>query len=218
MTMPIIPALANPSAVTSALTDFLDSLSEDDVTTLMSAASNWAAGGEDAGQESGMLEQDQETLEDEAAESDETQAAEAEAGEEDFDSLYSQVEEIASKLQSAGDRFDDLIDQAEAVADEGGDPDAIEDLKSDAERYIKDGDKLVKLAEKAHKSEDSDGIAQAGLKLKKLCEVVDALIAEAEIHAGTSSPSAADVEAASKPAPVQTPALALWAKRYGAQA
>jgi hypothetical protein len=236
MTMPVLPALTQPAGVPGPLTDLLDSLSEPDVNELCSVATEWAAGDqsgselEDDPEASVTTDTDtpadeplpgdnpvehsegDETFEEEAAESDDQQQLEADEGTENFDGLLSQVQAEASKAESYTTQFDDLVDQAKSVEDEGGDPDSVEDLKDEASDYIAEIDGLMKEAEAARKDEDAEGIAQAGLHIKEKLEIIGTLIEQAKVHAKTNTP-AAPTEGS---IPNATPALALWAQRYGA--
>jgi hypothetical protein len=214
----------------------LDSLSEADITDLCDVAAEWSAG---AGDES-MIEtdpnasvdtdtdtpaiepqpgdnpvnhsEDDETLEDEANESDDEQAQEADEGTENFEGLLSQVQSVASAAEGYADKFDELIDQAKASEDQGGDPESIEDLKDEAGDYIDEIESLMKEATAAAKDEDADGIAQAGLHIKEKLEILETLMAQAQVHAKTNQPAPPTPGSI----PQATPALALWAKRYAA--
>ena len=234
-TMPVLPALANPSAgVAGPLTDVLDEMTEADIEELCAVATEWAEASssgseieddpeavadadmespvEDTPGETAMHDEHAETLEEEAAESEEQQDEEAAAGAEDYDGLLSQVESEASKGESYLAQFDDLIEQASAVADEGGDPDAIESLKDDASDCLSEIEGQLKEAQAARKDEDANGIAQAGLHIKEKNELIETLLAQAAVHAKTNTPSAPKEGSI----PDATPALKLWAQRYGA--
>jgi hypothetical protein len=236
--MPVLPALSNPSTgVAGPLTDVLDAMSEDDVAELCAVANEWAAaageGPEIADDPNAVADTDldtpaddstpgeaamdhdetNETLEQEAAESPEEQAEEAEAGSENFDGLLTQVETEASKSEGLLTQFDDLMAQADAVVDEGGDPDAIESLKADAEDLVGEIEGYLKEAQAARKDEDAEGIAQAGLMIKEKNELLETMLSQAAIHAKTNKPSAPTKGSI----PDATPALKLWAQRYGAE-
>jgi len=212
----------------------LDALSEADVGELCAAAAEWSAvegdGSEVVDDPDATVDTDtdtpaeeplpgdnpvnhsegDETLEEEAAESEDTQAAEADEGTENFDGLLAQVQSEATKAEGYSTEFDDLIDQAKAAEDEGGDPDAVEDLKDEASDYLDEIAGLMKEADAARKDEDAEGIAQAGLHIKEKLELVDTLLAQARVHAKTNTPSPAKDGSI----PTATPALALWAQRY----
>lgn len=237
MTMPVLPALIQPpTGEPGPLTDILDALPEDAIASLVETAADWAAS-EGSGSE---LEDDpeasvdtdtdtpaveplpgdnpvdhseeDETLEEEASESEDEQSEEAEAGSENYDGLLSQVQSEAAKADGYAAQFDDLVDQATASEDEGGDPDAVESLKDEASDYIGEIAGLMKEAESARKDEDAEGIAQAGLMIKEKCELIETLLSQAAVHAKTNKPSPPTDGAI----PTATPALALWAQRYNA--
>lgn len=236
MNMPVLPALSNPATgVAGPLTDVLDAMSEDDIAELCQVAGDWAASASSGseleddpeleadtdldtptddvpGDQAMSHDETDETLEQEAAESEDQQAAEAEAGSENFDGLLSQVETEASQGEGFLAQFDDLIDQAEASVDEGGDPDAIEGLKADAQEYLDEIEGYLKEAQAARKDEDAEGIAQAGLMIKEKNELIGTLLSQAAVHAKTNKPSAPTEGSI----PDATPALKLWAQRYGA--
>jgi hypothetical protein len=236
MTMPVLPALTQPTGEPGPLTDILDALPEDAIASLVETAADWAAsegsGSEleddpeasvDTDTDTPAVEplpgdnpvthdEDTETLEDEAAESEDEQAAEAEEGTENYDGLLGQVQTEAAKADGYVTAFDDLVDQATASEDEGGDPDAVESLKDEATDYIKEIVGFLKEAESARKDEDAEGIAQAGLMIKEKCELIETLLQQAAVHAKTNTPA----PPADGAIPTATPALALWAKRYNA--
>jgi hypothetical protein len=239
MTMPVLPALSNPSAgVAGPLTDVLDAMSEEDIVDLCNVATEWAASAGEGPEitedpnlvadtdldtpaddstpgETAMMDHNEtnETLEQEASESPDEQTEEAEAGSENFDGLLTQVETEASKSEGLLTQFDDFIDQAEMAVDEGGDPDAIEALKSDATDLVGEIDGLLNEAQAARKDEDAEGIAQAGLMIREKNELLSTLLAQAAVHAKTNKPTAPTKGAI----PDATPALKLWAQRYGAE-
>ena len=156
--------------------------------------------------------EDDETLEQEAAETDEEQQEELDEGVENFEGLLAQVQSVAGAAEAFPGKFDELIEQATAVADQGGDPESVEELKAEAEDYIADIADLVKEADAAAKDEDAEGIAQAGLHIKEKIELLETLYEQAVIHAKSNAPA----PAAPGSIPNATPALSLWAKRYGA--
>lgn len=238
--MPVLPALQNPAAASAGgpLTDLMDEMAPEDLQELLEMAQDWSDAGEPAnpigedpdataepdddtpadepmpGDNPVQHPESTETLEDEAAESPDQQATEAEDGTENFEGLLGQVTSEASKADAYDQKFDDLIAQAKEAEDAGGDPDAVAELQEEAGDYIDDIAKLVKEAEKAAKDEDADGIAQAGLHIQEKCQIIDTLLQQAQVHAKSNQPA----PPAAGAIPDNTPALSLWAKRYGQKA
>lgn len=236
MTMPIIPALAGTAAApVGALTELLDSLTQEELTQLVADADAWVAAGEpmpgaegegeedDDADEAGEgeveteydaeVEEHVEDLEAEAAETPEEQAAEAEAGVEDFQALLAQVQAAEDSAAGYLEELTTMQDAAEASSDVGGDPDAIGKLIEEAEGLSKEIADLVQDAADAADDEDADGIAQAGLLAKEKCELMGALVAKAVPLAQANKP-AEDAVDPTTGEPAEKPALAMWAERY----
>jgi len=230
MSMPIIPALAGGAVesappVMGALTELIETMTEDEAAVLLEEAAAWSAAGEpippsagaaapeedDGGEEPGEPVEHVEDLAAEAAESPEDQAAEAEAGVEDFDALLSQVTKVKDDAAATVEQLQSLREAAEAAEEHGGDPDAIDDLIKKAEKLVEEIDESIEDAEDAAKDEDANGIAQAGLLAKEKCELLKALVAEAEVHAAMNTPPTENPETGE---PEEEPALKLWASRY----
>jgi hypothetical protein len=233
--MPVIPALTQKAGVAGPLTDVLDELSPDDIAELCAVASEWAdtAGlgdSEVADDPEASVDTDMdtpaeeplpgdnpvehsegtETLEEEASETPEEQEAEAEEGTEEFDGLLAQVQDEAGKGETLLAQFDALIETAKENEDAGGDADAIEDLKAEAEDYLSEIEGQMKEATAARKDEDANGIAQAGLYIKEKNELIQTLLDQAAVHAKTNQPPPAKAGSI----PNAAPALAVWAQRY----
>ena len=232
MTMPIIPALAGGAAATEppamgALTDLIEMMTEDEAAALLEAAAAWSAAGEpippsaaaappeeDSGIEEPGEGEPTEHVEDlaaEAAESPDEQAAEAEAGTENFDALLEQVVKAKDDAAASVEQLQSLREAAEAAEDHGGDPDAIDDLIKKAEKLSEEIEDSIEDAEAAAKDEDANGIAQAGLIAKEKADLLKALVTEAEVYAAMNTPPAENPETGE---PVEEPALKLWASRY----
>jgi len=232
MSMPIIPALAGGAVESApptmgALTELIETMTEDEAASLLEEAAAWSAAGEpippSAGAEppeedSGVEEPGEgeptehvEDLEAEAAESPDEQAAEAEAGVENFDALLQQVTAVKEEAAAAIEQLQSLREAAEAAEEHGGDPDAIDDLIKKAEALSEEIDDSIEDAESAAKDEDANGIAQAGLIAKEKAELLKALVAEATVHAEMNAPPTENPETGE---PEEEPALKLWANRY----
>lgn len=232
MTMPIIPALAGGAAATEppamgALTELIETMTEDEAAVLLEEAAAWSAAGEPippgAGEappdeDSGITEpgddaptEHVEDLAAEAAESPDEQAAEAEAGVENFDALLEQVVAVKDEAAAAVEQLQSLRETAEAAEEHGGDPDAIDDLIAKAEKLSEEIDESIEDAEAAAKDEDANGIAQAGLIAKEKAALLKALVAEAAVHAEMNAPPTENPETGE---PEEEPALKLWASRY----
>lgn len=247
MPMPIIPSLAGPAepstGATGPLTDFLDSLSPEEIGELTALAEQWVNDGEpipptldlpaedegldegaaneetdpddpDAGVEDDSgVDEHVESLEDEAAESPEEQSQEAEAGVEDFGALLQQVEAVQTDAAKIREDLDATLEAAKEAEDVGGDPDEVEDAIEDADKLIEEIAELYKDAEDAADDEDADGIAQAGLFAKEKLELLKQLAKTAKVHATANQPDPKAVDPGTGE-PVEKPALKLWAEKY----
>ncbi len=234
MSMPVLPGLNSTAGTPGPITDLLDGLSPEQIADLVYMAQDWSDAGAppvEVADTDASLESDvdgpaveplpgdnpvqhsepTETLEDEALETPDEQEQELEAGAEDMAGLLSQVQSVATQGEGYLAQFDDLIAEAQTSEDTGGDPDSIEGLKEDAQGYVDEIADLVKEAESAAKDEDANGVAQAGLHIQEKCELLETLLQQAMVHAKPNTP-AVPAEGA---LPDATPALSLWAQRYG---
>jgi len=239
--MPVLPGLTGGNQGSAgALTDLLDGLTSEDLGQLVAAANDWMDAGEpvpvmaeqedadveDPNQAESVTDEPQnlddrpdergETLEDEASETPEEQDQEAEAGTEDLDSLVGQVNAAAESASAYRKQLDDILDQAKAAETEGSDPDEVEHCITTVEDLLDDIESELKDAEASAKDEDANGVAQAGLNIQKYVALIKHHVDMAQVYAEGNTPLPPEKsEDTPSPAPEDTPALALWAKKYG---
>ena len=231
MAMPVLPGLNESAGTPGPITDILDALTPEQVTELVYVAMDWSDAGEppiemdaaddavdpaatpgadDATDLETPPAESEETLDDEANETPEEQQEEQDEGTENMEGLLGQVQGEAAKVDGYLQQFDDLADEASSAEEQGGDPEAVNTLKEEAQEYADEIADLIKEAESAAKDDDANGVAQAGLHIREKCQLIETLLTQAAVHAQTNQPAPKGEGSL----PDAAPALSLWAQRY----
>lgn len=151
-------------------------------------------------------EEGEETAADEAAESPETQAAEAAAGTE----LHSTTE-FVEQVTACANELPDMLKQLQDAIDELDDPSAADAILASAEEAIDTADDIVKAAEAAKKDDDITAAAGAAAQIEEIKSMLTDAIAQVG-QLATMTPEDATAPAVPAAAPTAPPAAAKGAK------
>jgi len=205
MTMPILPGLAGTAVPAGSLTDVLDALAPDQIAELVAEAAGSSdpdadpvEGGED--DTDGEAEEEGE-LSDEEVEARATELGDA--GE--LEAITTWSERAIESLNAAREQLAEMHTTAEAEAERGADPDAIEALLDRADELVEQAVEADDEAAAAAKSEDAKACAEAALRVHRFARAMRALIQEAQPYTETTTTDEATA--------ADEPAVKLWAER-----
>lgn len=213
--MPIIPGLGGQSPEPLSLTEFLDMLDPGEVAELVATVTAGAVPEEGADEKALEAEtpeeESAETLEEEAAESPEQQDEEVVTGTEDFAALQTQTEAAGEEAQGYRDELDEVLKDAKANEDLGGEPDEVEKLIEEADTLLDEKEDLKAKFDDAVAGEDPNEAAVQGMKIQEIAQHIKGLVEQAHAYAGANQTDEEPSE--ENPAP----ALATWADQYSAR-